>query len=281
MVEVALGAAFTDPAQVSFAGDVLNTAVYAARESADLDVSFISTVGQDSLSDALISFIANQGVDTALISRHPTRILGLYTITRDDQGERSFAYWRGESAARTLVANGLPNFHDFDCIYLSAITLAILPPEDRETLLFELKRSGTKIAFDSNFRLPLWENLEAARYWVTQAWKIATIALPSLDDEAALFGEHNESAIVARLKTHGITRGAIKRGEYGPLALSGEDHGPFPPAFQITDTTAAGDSFNGAYLAAILKGASEADALQRGHARACKTISQIGAITTD
>jgi 2-dehydro-3-deoxygluconokinase len=46
----------------------------------------------------------------------------------------------------------------------------------------------------------------------------------------------------------------------------------------VVDTTAAGDSFNGAYLAALLTGAPEADCLAAGHATAAKVIGHPGAI---
>jgi 2-dehydro-3-deoxygluconokinase len=46
----------------------------------------------------------------------------------------------------------------------------------------------------------------------------------------------------------------------------------------VVDTTAAGDSFNGAYLAALLAGGSEADCLAGGHAMAAKVIGHPGAI---
>ena len=135
------------------------------------------------------------------------------------------------------------------------------------------------MAFDSNFRPALWEDRQTAQFWVSKAWDVTTIALPSLDDEIALFEEKNESAVLQRLKASGIKRGAIKRGQHGPLAISGADAGPFPAAEKIVDTTAAGDSFNGAYLGAVLTGATEEAALQSGHARALATIARIGAIT--
>jgi 2-dehydro-3-deoxygluconokinase len=46
----------------------------------------------------------------------------------------------------------------------------------------------------------------------------------------------------------------------------------------VVDTTAAGDSFNAGYLAAHLTGATDAEALQRGHAFARRVIGYPGAI---
>ncbi|MCV5887436.1 PfkB family carbohydrate kinase, partial [Escherichia coli] len=87
-------------------------------------------------------------------------------IQLDDQGERTFLYWRNQSAARYLLQH--PNFgmvkqalNQVDAVFLSGISLAILPEEDRISLLnllVELKTQGVEIAFDSNFRPALWPN---------------------------------------------------------------------------------------------------------------------------
>ncbi|WP_309598963.1 PfkB family carbohydrate kinase, partial [Klebsiella pneumoniae] len=69
---------------------------------------------------------------------------GLYLIQLDEQGERTFLYWRNDSAARYLVRHPeypalLAQMAQMDAIYLSGISLAILPPQDRLQLLDDLK----------------------------------------------------------------------------------------------------------------------------------------------
>ena len=77
-------------------------------------------------------------------------------------GERSFRYWRETSAARTLfsgVGARLSDLAEFDVIYLSGITLAILPPDVRAALIGMvrgLKDEGKQVVFDSNHRPRLW-----------------------------------------------------------------------------------------------------------------------------
>ena len=85
--------------------------------------------------------------------------------------------------------------------------------------------------------------------------------------------------MLARLAAAGVRRGALKRGAGGPLPLGPAGVLPeFPPAGRVVDTTAAGDSFNGAYLAAALRGAPEAECLAAGHAMASEVIGHPGAI---
>jgi 2-dehydro-3-deoxygluconokinase len=55
-------------------------------------------------------------------------------------------------------------------------------------------------------------------------------------------------------------------------------HVPVPKPCEPVDTTAAGDSFNAAYLAARIAGASALDAASSGHALAGQVIRHRGAI---
>ena len=60
---------------------------------------------------------------------------------------------------------------------------------------------------------------------------------------------------------------AGQRGDSGPL-----------PRQRPLDSTAAGDSFNGAFLAALLQGAPIAEAIQAGHDMASRVICYPGAL---
>ncbi|MEM9107590.1 MAG: sugar kinase [Pseudomonadota bacterium] len=286
MVELSLDADGST-ARLGFAGDTLNTAVYTARERPGAhEVSFVTCLGTDTFSDRMIDFIEGEGVATSIV-RSKDRLPGLYAISTDHDGERSFSYWRENSAARTLFQReGQDDFsilEGSDVVYLSAITLAILPPQTR-TALFDwiavFRRDGGLFAFDSNYRPRLWESIEAAQHFVSKAWQLCDIGLPSVDDEMALFGDKDEAAALARLCDSGIAVGALKRGVAGPLPINADRNTGlvFPAAEKVVDTTAAGDSFNGAFLAVYLAGGSLDQAMLAGHNRAARVIGQRGAI---
>ncbi len=282
-----------DSTQVNlgFAGDSLNTAIYLKRLlGAEPNVAFITRLGHDTFSTRMVSYIDSESIDTGYIERSESRLVGLYAIDTDTSGERTFSYWRNQSAARTMFQDddgGLcfDTLGGFDVLYLSAITLAILPAAVRADLLRHLdalRQHGAIVAFDSNYRPALWESQEQARLCVADAWRITDIALPSLDDEMALFGDNDEACARARLHSYGITRGALKRGACGPVSLDpGAENASFTvpeSAIDVIDTTAAGDSFNAGYLANVLAGCSDTDAMQAGHNLAARVIGHRGAI---
>jgi len=273
-----------DHAAVGVAGDTLNTAIYLKRTAPAIQVDYVTRLGQEPFSRKIRDFIAAQRVVVVdAIEYDVNGTPGLYAITTDAGGERSFTYWRNQSAARKMFQTTQgPNFgalKGYDVLYLSGISLAILPQETRETLLEWLagyQSRGGRVVYDSNHRPKLWPDAETAQKVNAEMWAIADIALPSIDDEAVLSGESPDE-IAARFLRLGKT-GALKRGPSGPLCLATGAVDDYRQAARVVDTTAAGDSFNGGYLGALFQGANQAEALRVGHDLAARVVGYKGAI---
>lgn len=185
----------SNTARVGVAGDTYNTAVHMARllKDSDWTVEYVTLLGQDGLSEQIITQMQAEAVSTRLVGRHPDRLPGIYAIELDAAGERSFRYWRAQSAARRLFLDGLPDLAALDgadAVFLSLITLAILPAEVRDPLiakLVDLRAQGCLVAFDSNYRPALWPDAAQARLACSKMWAATSLALPSRDDEAKLW----------------------------------------------------------------------------------------------
>lgn len=274
MIELSLAG---DDTQLGVAGDTLNTAIYLHRTAPDISVDYLTCVGDDPFSARIIQFIENQGIGTNAIRQINGASPGLYAITTTDDGERSFTYWRSTAAARQLFAEGdFDQLAGYDAVYLSGISLAILPQSVRLGLLDWLNSNSVKLIYDSNYRPRLWESVGIAREVTRAFWQRADVSLPSIDDEMALF-EETAAEVTARFATISGT-GALKRGADGPLSLGEAVQQSYPAAQKVVDTTAAGDSFNGGYLGAWLSGASQAEALMAGHTLAAAVVQHRGAI---
>ena len=226
--------------------------------------------------------IENHGIGADRVLYHPDRIPGLYAIETDDAGERRFTYWRSASAARDLFAPAfVPDLSGLSHLFYSGVSLAILSPAAREALfqaIVVFRAQGGIVAFDSNYRPRLWESVAAARSTTEMAWQLCDIALPSVDDEIALFGDRDDAAVRVRFARYGVGCGALKRGAAGPVGLgTGASYVPETPV-QVVDSTAAGDSFNAAFLATILTGHTESEALVAGHRLAAQVVQHAGAI---
>lgn len=257
-----------------FAGDSYNTAIYLKRSAPDISVHYVTTTGADPFSVAMRAAWAEEGIEDDLAFTDPARRPGLYMIDLDPTGERRFHYWRGESAARRWLAElrkaGTKPFEGADLFYLSGISLAILTPDERRdavALMGELRGKAGKVVFDPNYRPALWRSREEAAEITLAAAKNADIFLPSSEDIETLFGA-DPGAICPEIA---MTADAGRCFVNGTLV-----QGSLAP--KVVDTSGAGDSFNGAYLAARLKGGDAMEAAKAGLAMAAKVVGFPGAV---
>ena len=271
---------------LGYAGDTFNTAWYLRRLLPEAAVDYLSAVGEDAVSARMLDFLASEGIGTTHIRRLRDRSVGLYLI-QVDRGERSFAYWRSTSAARNLaddpkvLAAGLAGAR---LAYLSGITLAILAPEPRAALLSALRvarAAGTLVAFDPNIRPALWPDADVMRRALTEGAAHADIILPSFDDEAQHFGDATPEATARRYAAAGAGLVVVKDGPNPVVSLQAgvlETHRLPAPAATPVDSTAAGDSFNAAFLAVWLQDKPLAQAVSAGATLAAKVIAAPGAL---
>jgi 2-dehydro-3-deoxygluconokinase len=271
---------------VGYAGDTFNTAWYARQMATSnlLEVSYFSAVGDDEQSCQMVAFMQNAGIDTHM-ARVSGASAGLYMILLD-RGERSFQYWRSASAARHMAEHldTLPDMHRGDIVYFSGITMAILPEGGRKKLLAKLEdlsRHGAEIIFDPNLRPRLWDNADQMKRWTMKAAALAGIVLPSFEDEAVFFGDQDTVETADRYLENGARIAVVKNGpEPVVVKASDGDEFQFQPeaATDIVDTTAAGDSFNAAFIVDYLERNRLRDAVRSGCALARHVVSHRGAL---
>jgi len=270
----------------NFTGDTFNTAWYFHHLTAgNWKTAYFTAVGDDKVSGDMRDFIHSSGIDTGHIKTIPGKSPGLYTIDLDG-AERSFCYWRDNSAARQLAGDPAAlaaAFGEATEIYFSGITLAILESADRETLVAALDRartSGKSISFDPNIRPRLWRDANDIRHWLERAAAVSTRAFPTFPDEAAFFADASPEATADRYRGYGVEETVVKDGADPCLAAMGGEQVRVPAekVDKPVDTTGAGDSFNGGYLAARVDGAPIGAACARAHSLSAEVVSSFGAL---
>jgi 2-dehydro-3-deoxygluconokinase len=273
---------------LGYGGDTFNTAVYLAR--CGVPVSYATALGDDPYSEAIRALARAEGVGTELIATKAGRMPGLYLIETTPAGERTFYYWRERSPARELFdgPEAAPAIAAMACarlVYISGITLSLYAATALDRLAGALeaaRAAGARVAMDGNFRPRGWGGDRArARRVMERFWRLAHVALPTFDDEALLWGDAAPEATLARLGDLGVAEVVVKLGAEGAVvATQGEasEHVPIPAPVTAIDTSAAGDSFNAAYLAARLEGLGPAAAAAHGHRLAGVVVQYRGAI---
>jgi 2-dehydro-3-deoxygluconokinase len=266
-----------------YGGDTLNTALHLVRMAHN--VAYLTALGGDPFAGRLRTAWGREGLHVSAVLSVPERCTGIYAIDTDEKGERSFSYWRGDSAARRMftapgIEAALEEARGAGLLYFSLISLAILPDEGRE-LLLDLARGvrerGGRFAFDSNYRPRLWKSREEAAHWRDRAASIADFGLPSLEDERALGARGDEYEVREHWQRCGCGEVALKLGDRGCMLHDGS--AVEPPANLIPlDTSGAGDAFNAGYLSGRLRGLPPPEAGGIGQRLAGWTMMRQGAI---
>jgi len=271
----------------AFAGDVYNSAVYLKRCFSDIHSAVVTALGKDILSNKMRRCFKEEQLDTQLVFSHDEKVPGMYYIETDEHGERSFTYWRSDSAARKVVEFFNPSVVDElasgDMFFFSGISLAVIEPSSREAFwqaITQLKTAGVKVVFDPNYRARLWQSTAETKQQYELAFTQADITLPGVEDLQTLYGVNNVEDVLTYLSDYNIDEIVIKNGPESVLTLIDgqlESHA-ITPVQHVVDTTSAGDAFNGVYLGARLSGSTISESVQLAAKAAAIVIQQPGAI---
>jgi len=273
----------------SFAGDVYNTAVYLKRLTLNATkVSILTAVGNDEISEKMLTSFSAENIDTSMVLISDKATVGAYLIETDELGERSFVYWRDSSAAKSIMQNTQLSVDLFcqnktSIFYFSGISIAILNKEDREKfwqMITGLKAQGIQIVFDSNYRSRLWDDEQDAVEQFNLAFQVSDIVFAGVEDFFLLYQIGSFNAVAELLKNYDINEVVIKNGSERVISIDNgkENFSPVVPVDNIVDSTSAGDSFNGAYLAAKIKGQGVLEAVKFASEVAALVIQHSGAI---
>lgn len=271
----------------AFAGDTINCAIYLKREFPEASIEYITVLGEDKMSKKMIDFFHEEDIKTTHVDFIKNKNPGLYMIETKN-GERSFSFWRESSSAKKLfTTKSLKNIKkemlSSDMIYFSAITIAIMSKKGRDNLfktLKEAKSKNIKIAYDSNYRPALYKNEKKAIRLHNKALRYCDIFLPSFDDEQDLRKKIEAKDIISNAKKQGIGEIVIKCGKNDIIYYYKDKTKSIKVQAlnKIVDSTSAGDSFNGGYLASRLQNNTIEDSIKKAQKLSAKVIMHKGAI---
>jgi 2-dehydro-3-deoxygluconokinase len=294
MVELSGSLSLGTPTNLNFGGDVLNTALYFARLGGT--VSFFTALGDDPLSEQMSANWQGENIITEDIAYLPNRMPGLYAIKTDENGERSFYYWRDEAPIKQLFQhvpkeklNALSK--NYNTIYLSGISLSRWDQFQLKILenwLVEFRQLNelNQVIFDLNYRPRCWKTEQAAKEAIEKVLPHITTVITTYDDEVLLYEDSDYQQTIKRYQHVGVRNIIIKRGAEPTILVNDSlvndsSIDEIPHVIHIekpTDTTAAGDSFNAALLAAQNLGLSPKDSCRFAQQFAAEVIQHKGAI---
>ena len=270
----------------AFAGDTFNTATYLSRQfGANSEIFYITGLGADMQSQSMRQKFLDEGINVDHITLVEGKNPGLYMIENDDTGERYFQYWRNDAAAKLMfggwsVEKIAELLGQFDMVYFSGITLAILDDTQRDNMLAALAslKGKVKAAFDPNFRPALWPDRDKCRAVFSKAASVSDYALVGCEDHAALWEETDADKIAKAWLGWGAGEAIIKGGDNSCIIVNenGRLEVSPPQKLKPVDTTGAGDSFAAGYIGMRIQDQSVEESARMAHAIAAKVIMHPG-----
>lgn len=211
---------------------------------------FAGQVGQDSFGMFLKQALQHYGVCTAHLAMHATAKTALAFVAHDSHGERSFSFYRDQSAdvlySSALITPAL--FHDATMLHFCSNTLT--EPDIANVtadLLQQARNHNLWLSFDVNLRHNLWPAGAADKVVVKQFVSKAQLLKFSYDELAYLVDD--TSAYIQQLLGHEAQLIIVTHDDKPVHYFSRTGQGTLPvPKVKAVDTTAGGDAFIGGLL---------------------------------
>lgn len=259
-------------------GDAANEALVLARLGHA--PALVSVVGDDAPGDYVRRTLARAGVDTCAVTVRPGLDTGINVVLVRPDGERGFITSRSGSLRRLALSDILPAL---DSPALQGARVACLASlfvspeltlEDTAALFDALKARGLVLCADTT-RPKHGETLREVGAALSQL----DYFFPNLEEAATLTGQRDPDAVADALLDCGVGHVALKLGGRGCLLASRDGRHLIPavPGVQCMDTTGAGDTFAGGFIAALLEGRSFADCGRFACAAASLCVETVGA----
>ncbi|HGD3424894.1 TPA: ribokinase [Enterobacter hormaechei] len=255
--------------QVAFGGKGANQAVAAGRSGAN--IAFIACTGDDDTGERVRKQLASDNIDIAPVSVVAGESTGVALIFVNAEGENVIGIHAGANAALTTERVEAQRG-----IIAGAEALLMQLESPVESVL-----AAAKIAHENHTSVVL--NPAPARVLSDELLTLVDIITPNETEAEKLTGirvENDDDAARAAFALHekGIGTVIITLGSHGVWAsVNGE--GRRIPGFKVKaiDTIAAGDTFNGALVTALLEGKAMDDAIRFAHAAAAIAVTRKGA----
>jgi ribokinase len=247
-----------------------NQAVAAARAlrggPSESAVALLGSVGDDDLGRGALAALAAEGIDVRFTKAVSGVATGVALIVVDDAGENQIAVAPG--------ANARIEPDDVDAalegLEARSVVLASL-----EVPLGIVRHAAERCrALGATFIL----NPAPARTGAADLLLFASALTPNESELAALAGAGDTDPAAALVRRHTKLRVIVTRGAEGATLTDATGERSFPAApVPVTDTTGAGDAFNGVLAAALLEGRPIDDAVVRAVAAAGLSVMRAGA----
>lgn len=219
--------------------------------------AFIGKVGRDSFGLFLKKTLGDSAIDVTGLTVSDTEPTTLAFVSLDEKGDRSFDFYRTNSADVMLRREEVPEELLASCKLFHFGSVSMTAEPARGATLYAARRAkelGKLVSYDPNFRPVLWADRKEAIRVMRSGLAFADVVKVSDDEVELLTGQADFLAGARALVAGGAKLALVTAGEQGTWYAScagGEGHIPSVNVVAV-DTTGAGDTFLGALLGGLL-----------------------------
>lgn len=272
---VALGELLIDFTQISSKDDLAKrfeqnpggapANVLAVLSKFGVKCAFIGKVGDDVFGEFLRKQLLDLSIDCRNLVSDPNHNTTLAFVTLDENGDRSFSFYRNHGADTCLSEEeiDLELIKNCKIFHFGTLSMTHEPSLSATKKAVEYAKScGKIISFDPNYRALLWDNKNSAIMAMKAGLKDANIAKLSLEEAQMVTGKTSPEDCLKELLKYELSFVAITMGSEGCVYATEKYMGGFPeyPA-KVIDTTGAGDNFWGTLLYGFLNNGANFDGI--------------------
>ena len=268
--------AFRGPFPSGAPGIFISTAARLGHSTA-----IISGVGRDDFGENILRRLKHDGVDVSRVITPEDGHTGIAFVSYSSDGSRKFLFYMDNSpCVRAKAPEDLSGFEDTKYMHIMGCSLMADMNFAREIVktMNMLKSQGVKISFDPNVRLEMvkddsvWEILR-------EVMNNASVFMPGVSELKFFMNEDDtEKAVAKAFTSPELEILVLKDGARGSRVYTREGLEVTQPVYEVVqaDATGAGDSYDGAFISALVEGKSLADAAKMGAAAGALNAAAFG-----
>ena len=220
-----------------------------------VDAGFIGKVGADAFGDFLREVLQQNSVDTAyLIAGEISRTTLAFVATRSD-GMKDITFYRHPGADIQLSPDEIDigYIQSAELFHYGSVSLSHSPSREATLHAIRSAKAGkARLSYDPNLRLMLWDDADAAKYWIWEVMHYADVVKISEEEWEFVTGDADWEQGIERILGLGVKLLVVTLGERGCYYTNGFADG-FVDGFtvDVVDTLGAGDAFVAAMLAQL------------------------------
>ncbi len=247
------------------------TNVAVATRRLGLRVGMVSRIGTDGLSDGVLQFMAQEGIDVSHVARDSQHLTGLAFLSIIPPDTFPLVYYRPDPADLYLSLDDIAHvpFEQARVLFVAGTNLSADPSRATTlTAMQRAKQAGATVVMDIDKRPSLWKDLRTFGVTMRSALPLVDICIGTEDEITAAADEATVEEAVALLLKSVSTAVAVKRGGSGAeiWTKDGHIHRAAPFKVEVFNTLGAGDAWASGFLFGYLNGWDWSQCVRFGNA---------------